>query len=106
MEDMFRELIGFDGAEYDPAEIEHEVHDSEELPIAGGIRAIHVPGHCAGQFAFLWVEHGGVLFAADTASNMMGLGYSLGYTVMSGRVISSFFCRAGNFVCLAQGARI
>ncbi len=79
MEDMFREFIGFDGAEYDAAEVEYEVHDGEELPIAGGIRAIHVPGHCAGQLAFLWGEHSGVLFAADTASNMMGLGYSLGY---------------------------
>ncbi|MFQ5855104.1 MAG: hypothetical protein ACE5LU_05620 [Anaerolineae bacterium] len=24
-------------------------------------------------------QHGGVLFAADAASNMLGLGYSLGY---------------------------
>lgn len=78
-EDMFREFIGFDDAEYDPAEVEHEVHDGEELPIAGGIRAIHVPGHSAGQLTFLWSEHSGVLFAADAASNMMGLGYSLGY---------------------------
>lgn len=79
MEDMFREFIGFDDAEYDAAEIEYEVHDGEELPIAGGIRAVHVPGHSAGQLAFLWGEHRRVLFAADAASNMMGLGYSLGY---------------------------
>lgn len=76
---LFRLFIGFGPAEYDAAEIEHEVHDGDELAIAGGIRAIHVPGHCAGQLAFLWPEHGGVLFAADTASNMLGLGYSLGY---------------------------
>lgn len=79
MDDLFREFIGYGSAEYDPAEIEHEVHDGDELPIGGGIRAIHVPGHCAGQLAFLWRVPGGVLFAADTASNMMGLGYSLGY---------------------------
>jgi glyoxylase-like metal-dependent hydrolase (beta-lactamase superfamily II) len=79
MEDLFHALMGLDGAEYDPAEIEHEVRDSEELPIAGGIRAIHVPGHSAGQLAFLWDDHGGVLFAGDAANNVMGLGYSLGY---------------------------
>jgi glyoxylase-like metal-dependent hydrolase (beta-lactamase superfamily II) len=79
MEDLFRQFIGSGGAEYDPAEIEHELQDGDELPIAGGMRAIHVPGHCAGQLAFLWHAAGEVLFAGDTANNMMGLGYSLGY---------------------------
>jgi glyoxylase-like metal-dependent hydrolase (beta-lactamase superfamily II) len=58
----------------EPAEIEHEAHDGETLPV--GLRAIHVPGHCAGQLAFLWPEHGGVLIAADAASNVFGLGLS------------------------------
>ncbi len=58
----------------EPAEIEHEAHDGETLPV--GLRAIHVPGHCAGQLAFLWPEHGGVLIAADAAVNVIGLGLS------------------------------
>jgi len=58
--------------------IDYEVGDGVELPIAGGLKAIHVPGHCAGQLAFLWPRRG-VLFAADAASNMPGLGLSLGY---------------------------
>lgn len=53
------------------AEVEHEAHDGETLP--GGLRAIHVPGHCAGQLAFLWPGHGGVLIAADAAANVFGL---------------------------------
>jgi glyoxylase-like metal-dependent hydrolase (beta-lactamase superfamily II) len=57
-----------------PAEIEVEVQDGEVLP--GGLRAIHVPGHCAGQLAFLWPEHGGVLIAADAAANVFGLAVS------------------------------
>ena len=61
-----------------PAAIEHEVHDDEVLPIAGGIRAIHVPGHCAGQLAFLWLKQGGVLFAADAVANVGGLSLNLG----------------------------
>jgi glyoxylase-like metal-dependent hydrolase (beta-lactamase superfamily II) len=56
-------------------EVEHEVLDGEVLALAGGIRAVHVPGHCAGQLAFLWSGggHGGVLFAADAATNVAGL---------------------------------
>lgn len=57
-----------------PAAIEHELHDGEILP--GGLRAIHVPGHCAGQVAFLWKNHGGVLVAADVAANVFGLSLS------------------------------
>ncbi len=53
-------------------EVEHEVEDGEVLPLAGGGRAIHAPGYCAGQLAFLWERHGGVLFAADAASNVVG----------------------------------
>jgi glyoxylase-like metal-dependent hydrolase (beta-lactamase superfamily II) len=52
-------------------EVEHEVQDGETLP--GSLRAIHVPGHCAGQLAFLWPQHGGVLIAADSAANAFGL---------------------------------
>jgi glyoxylase-like metal-dependent hydrolase (beta-lactamase superfamily II) len=56
-------------------EVEHEVLDGEVLALAGGIRAVHVPGHCAGQLAFLWYGggHDGVLFAADAAANVTGL---------------------------------
>jgi glyoxylase-like metal-dependent hydrolase (beta-lactamase superfamily II) len=38
-----------------------------------------VPGHCAGQLVFLWPHHGGVLFAADIAGNMLGLSWSVIY---------------------------
>jgi glyoxylase-like metal-dependent hydrolase (beta-lactamase superfamily II) len=30
------------------------VADGETLPIAGGLHVVHIPGHCAGQVAFLW----------------------------------------------------
>ncbi|WP_165233824.1 MBL fold metallo-hydrolase [Aquisphaera insulae] len=55
----------------EPAEVEHEAGDGDVLP--GAIRAVHVPGHCAGQLAFLWPAHGGVLIAADAAANAFGL---------------------------------
>jgi glyoxylase-like metal-dependent hydrolase (beta-lactamase superfamily II) len=63
----------------EPAEVEHELADGAELRGAGGIRAIHVPGHCAGQMAFLWQRHGGVLFAADSCANVLRLALSPAY---------------------------
>ena len=52
------------------AEVEHEVSDGEVLPIAGGVRAVHAPGHCAAQLAFVWSRHGRVLLAGDAAANV------------------------------------
>jgi glyoxylase-like metal-dependent hydrolase (beta-lactamase superfamily II) len=63
----------------EPVKIEHEVQDGEDIPVAGGLRAVHVPGHSAGQLAFFWPHQGGVLFVADAASNTPNLGLSLGY---------------------------
>ena len=63
----------------EPERIDHLVNDGDVLPIAGGLKAIHVPGHCAGQLAFLWPRYGGVLFAADTCMNVLSLSHSMGY---------------------------
>jgi glyoxylase-like metal-dependent hydrolase (beta-lactamase superfamily II) len=59
----------------EPAEIEQTVADGDELPVAGGLQVIHLPGHSAGQVGFLWPQHGGILFAGDVASNLVRLGY-------------------------------
>ena len=64
--------------EVEPTVIDHKVKDGEVLPIAGGLKAIHVPGHCAGQIALLW-QGRGVLFVGDTCSNLMGLGPPICY---------------------------
>ena len=79
LEGPFRLFIGFGAASYEAAYVQNEILDGTVLPLVGGIQAIHLPGHSSGQLAFLWKQHGGVLFAADAASNMLGLGYSLGY---------------------------
>jgi len=47
--------------------VEREVVDGDELPIAGGIKVIHTPGHTAGHVSYFWPESGGVLFAGDAA---------------------------------------
>jgi glyoxylase-like metal-dependent hydrolase (beta-lactamase superfamily II) len=68
-----RLLLRFAPTSIEAAEVEHEVQDGETLPIAGGLQAVHAPGHCAGQLAFLWPQHGGVLITADAAANAFGL---------------------------------
>jgi glyoxylase-like metal-dependent hydrolase (beta-lactamase superfamily II) len=75
---FFTAFVAFNKGAIEPAVVDREIGDGTELPIGGGLKAIHVPGHCAGQLAFLWPRRR-LLFAADACSNMMGLGYSLGY---------------------------
>ncbi|MBO9153887.1 MBL fold metallo-hydrolase [Chitinophaga sp. GCM10012297] len=55
------------------------LQDGDWLPIAGGLHAIHIPGHSAGQLAFFLPGRKNVLFAADAADNLFGLGYSCFY---------------------------
>ena len=75
---MFKLFIPKKPVPIERCEIDREINDGTELPIAGGLKAIHIPGQCAGQLAFLWPRRN-LLFAADAASNMSGLGLSLGY---------------------------
>jgi glyoxylase-like metal-dependent hydrolase (beta-lactamase superfamily II) len=90
------------------ASIEHHVEDGQQLQIAGGLTAIHVPGHCAGQLAFLWPQHGGVLFAADACSNLMGLGLSLGYEDLEEgkRSLKKLTARNFQVACFGHGKAI
>ncbi len=53
-----------------PVPADHEINDGDELPIGGGVRVIHTPGHTAGHVSFLVEGHGGILFAGDAAANM------------------------------------
>lgn len=63
-------------AAYPPAAVEHEIA-GDALLSAGGIRAIHTPGHSAGHLAYL--TPGGALLIGDACSNMFGLDYSIIY---------------------------
>ena len=61
------------------SKVDVEVEDGDMLPLAGGLRAVHTPGHCLGHVAFLWQRHGGVLITGDACSNMRGLDWTIGY---------------------------
>ncbi len=57
----------------DPTEVDKFIADGESLPFDKDLVAIHIPGHCSGQLAFLWKRHGGVLFTADACINQKGM---------------------------------
>lgn len=61
------------------AETDHPIQDGDVIPVGGGLKAIHTPGHSSGHTSFLLQRDGGLLFAADACANMMGLGYSVVY---------------------------
>jgi glyoxylase-like metal-dependent hydrolase (beta-lactamase superfamily II) len=61
-----------------PVAIEREVIDGDELPIAGGVKVVHTPGHTAGHNSYLWPEGGGVLFTGDAAGKLTDVGPPVG----------------------------
>ena len=63
------------------ATVDVEIQHGEELPIAGGIKVVHTPGHTPGHLAFL-LPAKKVLFVGDAAANILGLRMPIGmYTV-------------------------
>lgn len=66
------------GATVRPTTIDERIEDGDVLSVAGGIRVIHKPGHCAGHVAYLWQERG-ILFVGDACKNLLGFSLSIGY---------------------------
>lgn len=67
------EVIRHSPGTYEACAIEREVLPAEDLPLAGGIKAIGAPGHTLGHLVFLWSGDEGVLFLGDAAKNVDGL---------------------------------
>jgi glyoxylase-like metal-dependent hydrolase (beta-lactamase superfamily II) len=75
---MYRLFIPKKPTPIEPCAIDQEINDGTELPIAGGLKAIHIPGQCAGQIALLWPQRR-LLIAADACANMPTFGWALCY---------------------------
>jgi glyoxylase-like metal-dependent hydrolase (beta-lactamase superfamily II) len=65
-------------ATVEPVKVDRLLEDGHSPSFAPDLMAIHVPGHCHGQLAFLWQRHGGVLFPADACVNRRGLTLPVG----------------------------
>jgi glyoxylase-like metal-dependent hydrolase (beta-lactamase superfamily II) len=55
-----------------PARVDELVNDGDELPLAGGIRIIHTPGHTPGSIS-LFLPKERLLIVGDLLSNSAGL---------------------------------
>lgn len=54
---------------YDPAPVERTLSDGELLPVAGGLRVVHTPGHTPGHISLLHLATG-TLITGDAIWNM------------------------------------
>ena len=59
--------------EVEPTKVDGSLADRDHPAFAPELTAISVPGHCAGQLAFLWAPSGGLLITADACINRRGL---------------------------------
>lgn len=57
---------------FEPFEPGPALHDGEVLPVAGGLRVVHTPGHSPGHVALLH-EPSGVLVTGDSIFNVLRL---------------------------------
>lgn len=51
--------------------IDYAISEDEVIPVAGGIRVLHTPGHTAGSVCYL-IEQEGLLFSGDTIFSEFG----------------------------------
>lgn len=56
-------------ARFDPVTVSQTLTDGQELPIAGGVRVLHTPGHTPGHISLLH-QPTGVLITGDVIFNM------------------------------------
>jgi len=64
------------GRDFEPVTVEHEMVDGEVLPIAGGLRVVHTPGHSPGHVSLLH-EESRTLITGDAIFNVLGLRWSV-----------------------------
>jgi glyoxylase-like metal-dependent hydrolase (beta-lactamase superfamily II) len=53
-------------------DVDHELVDGEVLPVGGGLRVVHTPGHSPGHVSLLH-EPSGVLITGDAIWNVLRL---------------------------------
>ncbi|MDB4922031.1 MAG: Glyoxylase, beta-lactamase superfamily [Mucilaginibacter sp.] len=70
------------GINIEPVSIDEQLNDHDLLPLLGGIRIIHTPGHTRGHISLL-AENEEVLIAGDLLSNTTGLGLCIIYENMA-----------------------
>ena len=71
-----RLLARTSGGGFAPVEVDETFEDGAELPLSGGLRVVHTPGHTPGHCSFLHAASG-VLLTGDALFNVRGLRWSI-----------------------------
>ena len=50
---MFTRVAHRGKQDYEPVPVDEELTDGQLLPVAGGLRVVHTPGHSPGHASFL-----------------------------------------------------
>ncbi len=61
----------------EPARVDRELNDGDEVDLDGGAQVVHAPGHTMGSIA-LFLPKRRVLFAGDAVANLFGLRTPIG----------------------------
>jgi len=93
----------------EPVAVDMLVNDGDELPILGGIKILHTPGHTPGSIC-LYLQSKDVLIAGDLLANRFGLRLpSRGFTVDTVQETQSIKRVAGldfDIICFGHGSPI
>ncbi|MBN1691560.1 MAG: MBL fold metallo-hydrolase [Dehalococcoidia bacterium] len=92
-----------------PVGVDIEVVDDDELPLAGGIRILHTPGHTPGSIC-IFLKSNGVVFTGDLLAQRFGLKWpSIPFTVDVAQLKQSARKLAGHefeSACFGHGSPI
>lgn len=82
------------GGGFTPVPVEEELVDGQVLPVAGGLRVVHTPGHSPGHASFLH-EPSGVLVTGDAIFNVRRLRWPIAVMCSSFRMTKETAHRLG-----------
>jgi len=104
---LYRSMIAPKPTTVPPSKADELVENGDVIPVAGGISAIHTPGHTEGHVVFLARKHG-VAFLGDAASNLLGLRLMIAYEHLQQGIMSlRQLCRHDfDVACFGHGPTI
>ncbi len=92
-----------------PVAVDALVSDGDQLPILGGIKILHTPGHTPGSIS-LFLEKEGLVIVGDVLSNTFGLSFpSKAFTIDIAQEINSIKKLVDldfNMICFGHGSPI
>jgi glyoxylase-like metal-dependent hydrolase (beta-lactamase superfamily II) len=104
---LYRTVVPSLPTTVEPVAADEFVEDGDEIPIAGGIRVIHTPGHTPGHVVFLALDWSAI-FVGDAAANLLGLRLMFTYEQVQQGVMSlAHLCRQDfDVACFGHGPPI